>query len=325
MKKYPDRRAFLKTAAVSTMSLALHPSLFALVKIKKKKVVFGLITDLHQDIVPDGKDRLQAFLAAAKSKKVDALIQMGDFAVPSKQNQEVISLFNSAHSHSFHVLGNHDVDNGFSWEECKQAYGMEASYYSQEIQGIKIIVLDGNEPDSPTFKSGYPSYIGESQQVWLRNELEEAVSPCVIISHQPIAGIYTIDNAGEIQEILSQYAAKILLAINGHAHVDQHVVIGGVNYVHINSASYYWVGERLAHYSYSPSIHDSFPNLKFTCPYSDSLFAFLTIDWNKGEIQIEGRRATWIGPSPQELGYTILTEREQKENLTPAISSRKIK
>jgi 3',5'-cyclic-AMP phosphodiesterase len=321
MKFQSSRRSFIRKIALGSLALGgFGASGFSV----SKPIKIGLITDLHQDIIPDGTERLQAFLSFMKKRKVDALVQMGDFAVPSESNKSLISLFNSSHSKALHVLGNHDIDYGHTWEQCLKAYRMPSPYYSVDVAGIKLIVLDGNEKGSPNPRGSYPSYVGKIQQDWLKTELEKAEIPVVILSHQPIAGIYTLDNALEMQELLAEYADKILLAINGHAHVDQYLEVKGVKYLHLNSASYYWVGEKLVHNSYSEKVHANHPELAFTCPYSQSLFAFMSIDLNKGEIILEGRQAEWIGPSPLELGYAILSEEEQRKHVLPQISSRKI-
>ncbi|WP_158587729.1 metallophosphoesterase family protein [Algoriphagus lacus] len=291
----------------------------------QESLKIGLISDLHLDIIHDGKERLNTFLIESLLQQPHGLIQMGDFAIPKPENLSSIDAFNKAHPRALHVLGNHDMDGGYSREEVAKTYGMPGLYYSTDMESIRLIVLDGNDPGSPKNKGGYASYIGPEQQAWLISELEKAEKPVLIVSHQPIAGIYTIDNSQEIQEILSRFATKILLAINGHAHVDQHVEVGGVHYVHINSASYYWVGEKLAHNSLPKEIHEKNPSLKFTCPYADPIFAMLSIDPAGRKITIEGKRTSWIGPSPQQLGYSILNEREQRDNLRPEIKSRKIK
>jgi predicted phosphodiesterase len=319
-----SRRDFLKLSSASLFSLAIPESILGLFSKASSSISFGLISDLHHDIVQDGMERLQTFLSEMEIQKPNALIQLGDFAVPSPKNKILIDRFNSAHGSILHVLGNHDIDGGYSWEDCLNAYGMESSYYTRNIGGIKVIVLDGNEPGSEKYKSGYFSYIGKTQQEWLIEELSAASEPVLIISHQPIAGIYTIDNALEIQKLLARFSDKILLAINGHAHVDQHIFEGGVNYIHINSASYYWVGEKLAHQSYPVEIHEKFPQLQNTCPYSESLFALLTINPKERRIHIQGRKASWVGPSPSELNYPILSKEEQALYLNPQISSRKI-
>lgn len=318
-----SRRDFLKTSSVSLLSLAIPDSMIGLFS-SEEKLKIGIISDLHMDVIHDGMERLQIFIDQMKVEKPDALIQMGDFAIPKPENLELIQSFNAAHPRAFHVLGNHDMDEGFSREEAAKTFGMSKTYYSEDMGEIQLIVLDGNDPGGPTKQGIYDSYIGPTQQSWLVNELEKAGKPVLILSHQPLAGIYPLVNALEIQRILSRYSSKILLAINGHAHVDQHIEVDGVHYVHINSASYYWVGEKLKHESLSSEIHEDHPSLKFTCPYLAPLFALLTIDLKSRKISIQGRKTEWIGPSPLELGYSILKESEQKCFLRPQISKRKI-
>ncbi|MBC6365946.1 metallophosphoesterase [Algoriphagus sp. AK58] len=319
-----SRRDFLKAASATVFSLALPESMLSLFSKNQKAVHIGMITDLHVDIIHDAAIRFHTFLEEMKKLQVDALFQLGDFAIPKAENLPYIQSFNQAHQHSFHVLGNHDMDEGFSLEEVVKRYGMPGNYYSVEVGGIQILVLDGNDTGSPRYKSGYHSYVGPKQQAWLRKELEKANKPVLIISHQPIAGIYTIDNAQEIQRLLSEFSDKILLAINGHAHVDQHVLVGGVNYLHLNSASYYWVGEKLAHLSLPEEIHTQYPSLRFTCPYSDALFGLLTIDPVEKTISLKGKKARWVGPSPLELGYSIVSPELQKLHVQPQISDREI-
>lgn len=317
----PSRRKFLKASSIAAVSFAIPKAAFAFTKSLKNNVTLGVISDLHHDLIPDGKERLNGFLKEVSKRKPQAIIQMGDFAFPSETNRELVNLFNEAHPNSFHVLGNHDMDEGFSKEDCLKSWGMPSSYYSKEVSGLKLIVLDGNDAGSPTHKGGYASYIGPVQQEWLKSELEASALPVVIISHQPIAGVYPIDNTGEIQQILSAFSQKIILAINGHAHVTQHLVMGGVNYVHINSASYYWVGEKFKHKSYPDSVHEIYPSLEFACPYESSLFAFLTIDPVSNKVTVRGKKTKWIGPNPAELGYDIVTPEDLKNHVKPEIES----
>jgi calcineurin-like phosphoesterase family protein len=319
-----SRREFLKTSSITFFSLALPESVLSLFSTTQQLVSFGLITDLHVDIIHDAEYRFKTFLQEMKENRVDALFQLGDFAIPKAENHQVIEAFNRAHPKAYHVLGNHDMDGGFSREEVVKAYGMPGKYYSTEVNGIQILVLDGNDTGSPAYTSGYPSYIGSEQQAWLREKLTKADQPVLIVSHQPIAGIYTIDNAKEIQALLSEFSEKILLAINGHAHVDQLVNVDGVNYLHLNSASYYWVGEKLSHLSLPEEIHDKYPSLKFTCPYSEPLFGVLTIDPKEKKMTLKGKKTQWIGPSPLDLGYAIVAPELQKLHVQPRISDREM-
>ena len=321
---YLDRRSFLKSTLLTSFSLALPSSILKLWAGQTENLRLGLITDFHRDSIHDSDLRLQTFLEEMNRVEVHAKIQLGDFAIPKPANTSFIASFNQGNIPAYHVLGNHDMDEGYSKEQAVQAFGMPSAYYAQVIQGIRILVLDGNELGSQTTKGGYASYIGKVQQDWLNQQLADSNEPVMIISHQPIAGIYTIDNAVEIQNLLSGHASKIILAINGHAHVDQFLKVGGVPYLHLNSASYYWVGEKHAHLSLDAKTHAAFPSLAWTCPYAAVLFGILTLDRKAKELTLKGRKSSWIGPSPLELGYSILSPAEQEMYLNPQISNREL-
>ena len=321
---YLDRRSFLKSTLLTTFSLALPSSILKLWAGQTENLRLGLITDFHRDAIHDSDLRLQTFLEEMNRVEVHAKIQLGDFAIPKPANTSFIASFNQGNIPAYHVLGNHDMDEGYSKEQAVQAFGMPSAYYAQVIQGIRILVLDGNELGSQTTKGGYASYIGKVQQDWLNQQLADSNEPVMIISHQPIAGIYTIDNAVEIQNLLSAHASKIILAINGHAHVDQFLKVDGVSYLHLNSASYYWVGEKHRHLSLDAKTHAAYPSLAFTCPYAAVLFGVLTLDWKAKKLTLKGRKSSWIGPSPLELGYSILSPAEQEMYLNPQISNREL-
>ncbi len=319
-----DRRSFIKSTLLTSCSFLLPQAILDLWAGEEQSLRLGLITDLHKDIIHDADLRLQTFLDTLKGAPPHAKIQLGDFAIPKKENQPFIDLFNQGPIPSLHVMGNHDLDEGYTKEQVIQTFGMPAAYYAQVIQGIRILVLDGNDPGSPKSTAGNASYIGKAQQDWLNQELTNSKEPVLIFSHQPIAGIYTIDNAAEIQALLSAHASKIILAINGHAHVDQFLKVGGVSYLHLNSASYYWVGEKHSHLSMDAATHVAYPSLSRTCPYAEVLFGILNLDRKEGKLALTGRKSSWIGPSPLELGYSILSKAEQELYLQPRISDRKI-
>ena len=321
---YLDRRSFIKSTVLTSFSLALPSSILKLWAGQVENLRLGLIADFHRDAIHDSDLRLQTFLEEINRVEVHAKIQLGDFAIPKPANTSFIASFNQGNITAYHVLGNHDMDEGYSKDQAIQAFGMPSAYYAQVIQGVRILVLDGNDPGSPTTKGGYASYIGKEQQDWLNQQLEESKEPVIVISHQPIAGIYTIDNAVEIQNLLSVHSSKIILAINGHAHVDQLIKVAGVSYLHINSASYYWVGEKHRHLSLDANTHVAYPLLAFTCPYADVLFGVLTLDRRAKKLTLKGRKSSWIGPSPLELGYAILSPAEQEMYLNPQISNREL-
>ena len=106
------RRDFFRAAGVVATSIILPRQVMAALAKIKKPIKLGMIADLHQDVMHDGPARLKAFLDAMKEEKPDALIQLGDFAYPTKKNEAVTKAFEKAHSRTLHVLGNHEVDGG---------------------------------------------------------------------------------------------------------------------------------------------------------------------------------------------------------------------
>ncbi len=286
------------------------------------KIRIGLITDLHQDIMHDGPERMAAFLNWAESIGADAVMQLGDFAYPNSGNASVIDPFNAAGG--LHVIGNHDMDAGHTKEQCLKVWGMPSLYYATDVAGIRVLVLDANEKGSPTHGGGYVKYIGKEQQAWMREQLESQDGPFLIASHQPLAGSQSIDNTDEIQSLLAEFADKIWICINGHSHLDLLLRVKKVSYLHINSASYQWVGGKLIHNSYADEIHKAHKWIQYTCPYREPIFAALVLDPADGSIVVEGQSGSWVGPSPAALGSDPDPAIHHGEEIVPWIRNRRI-
>ena len=303
-----SRRAVIKTLAFTSASLAIPASAKNNISKLSKHVKFGVIADSHIGFVKNAETRLDSFLAEMKKEKPNALIQLGDFAHPNEKCKPSVDAFNKAHKHAFHTIGNHDIkDHGFTRADCKKFWGIPDPYYTKDVDGLRIIVLDGNEKGSPTHKGGYPSYIGKDQQKWLERKLKNSTKPVLIVSHQPLAGRIAVDNAKEMQALLSKYSDKIILCINGHSHVDQLLTIDDISYLHINSASYYWLGGRVR-----------------LAEYKDPLFATISIDPHKKEITIKGVASTWKKGTPEDVDYFKGNNAKLKGIVVPKISNRTI-
>jgi Icc protein len=319
-----SRRSFLSTATVASLTLTLPRRAAADIEALEKQIQIGVIADLHHDVMHDGVARMQAFLKEMSVSKPDAILQLGDFAYPGSKNSDVINMFNQSHSQSLHVIGNHDTDAGFTKDNCIDVWGMPGRYYAKNIAGIQLLVLDGNDGGSPTHKGGYASYVGKEQVEWLKEQLGTLDGPIIVASHQPLAGAYAVDNADEIQTILGNSASKVILVINGHSHIDKVLRVKNVTYMHVNSASYKWVGGNYRHESYSKEIHEKHPSISYTCPYRDSLFTTLTVDPGNLTIQVKGCRSSWVGKSPAELGLDMHPGLTNGEEIAPRIRGRKI-
>ena len=127
--KASGRRDFVKLSTLAGAALVLPIDVFSS-NIVREPIEIGLIADMHQDVMHDGEDRLQAFLDAASKKNPDFIVQMGDFCLPHKTNDNFMARWNAFKGKKYHILGNHDMDHGFSKEQTKVFWGMPDNYYS---------------------------------------------------------------------------------------------------------------------------------------------------------------------------------------------------
>jgi predicted phosphodiesterase len=299
------RRDFLSKTALLGVGAILPWKPCLALSGKAEKLRIGLIADLHQDIMHDGEQRLRQFLNKATKSKADFIIQMGDFCVPKSQNESLMRLWNTFENPSYHILGNHDTDGGFSKEQTIAFWGMKSRYYSFDAHGYHFVVLDGND-ENPKPWSGYNRYIGEEQQEWLKADLEDTNLHTLVFSHQTLENEEGgVANFAEIRKILEESnqraAGKVVSCFSGHHHTDYMTSINGIYYIQINSASYRWVGDNYKQMRYSEEIDQQYPWIKYTIPYQDPLYTFLDID-PKGSLRIASRKTKFVGPGPEEMG-----------------------
>lgn len=314
------RRSFLKNTAIGLTGAPLLRDIPVLPGEKERRgstVTFGLCTDTHQDIFPGVEDRLAEFIQAAKKRKVDFILQNGDFCFPSGTNGNFMSVWNSFPGLKYHVLGNHDMDR-CSKDEAFDFFGAGTSqfYYSFEVKGFHFIVLDANyiykngryipyEKGNYFSNPGYINYLTPDQLDWLRKELAKTSKPVIIFSHQPLN--LTVSNRGEVLKILrdanSGGVKKVIACFSGHLHKNWHVVVDDIHHVQVNSMSYLWVGDRYScETRYPTEVQAQYPYLKNMIPYKDALYAFVELDAGRREIRITGRSSGFIPPGPHELG-----------------------
>lgn len=286
-----------------------------------KSVRIGICADVHLPTMHDAEERLQTFLDSMQTAQPDFIIELGDFGTPAEEYASGFALWNSYPGKKHHVIGNHEMDGGYSLEEAIAYRNMPSSYYSFDNSGFHFIVLDGNDKKHPD-ETGYRQYIGPQQSEWLKTELENTTQPTIIFSHQGIGTINGIDNGEEIRAILEYHNAKatdhkVIACFNGHSHFDAAEEVNGIWYVTINSMGYKWLGEEYMHIRYSEEVDKNFKWIKYTAPYKDPLFTVVDIS-TEGYIRMTGKKTEWVGPSPWELNYT----EEFKHYIIPQITAR---
>jgi predicted phosphodiesterase len=292
------------------------------------KVVIGLCSDVHLPTMHDSEYRIRTFIDSMKIAQPDFIIELGDFGTPAEKYRHLFEIWNSFPGEKYHVIGNHEMDGGFSREQAVAYRKMQNSWYAFDKNQFHFIVLDGNDPKEPGAK-GYKQFIGDAQLNFLETELAHSKYPVVIFSHQGLTNyadaageIYGVENAAQIREILETHnqqnpRKKVIACFNGHSHNDYAEPVNGIWYVTINSMSYKWLGEEFEYIRYSPEVDRDFKWIKYTAPYKEPLFAIVEIS-SEGHIKIRGKQTEWAGPSPWEVGYPDSLQKYVR----PAISDR---
>lgn len=320
-----DRKEFLINTGLAGGALLF--TRFPGSKPENKKIRFGVITDLHHDIMHDGADRLSAFIDAMNTEAPDFIIQLGDFCFPKKENLPLMNIWDKFKGPKYHVIGNHDTDGGYTREQVVAFWKAKAKYYSFDTNGFHFVVLDGNEHNAGESRPpGYARYISPVQLEWLKGDLDGTELPAIVMCHQGLdndAG--GLENGTLIRYALEQAnekagRQKVILVLSGHHHQDYYNHINDIHYVQINSASYQWLGDKYKVMRYTEDVDRSHPSIKYTVPYKDPIWAMIEIE-QKGRINIKGRKTVFVGPSPEELGVNIS---DHIYPIVPFISDRKL-
>ena len=271
----------------------------------------GVGADLHHDLVPDGAARLAALQSAAAEFGADALAQLGDFCHPIATNRPLLRQWREGPGPQIDVLGNHDMDGGFTSEATAHWLGMPARYHSFVLRGYRLIVLDGNErrPDLPSIK-GYPRAVSDSQLAWLESTLAHDTLPVVVLCHQGLDGIGGgVANAAQVRAVLERahQGHRIRLVLTGHHHLDYLRLVRGIPYLQVNSFSYHWTDRKTSGGRFSPEVEARYPYLKQVLVYDRPLFGLIELTPSGGRVI--GRSACFVGGyGPREAGVPEVIE-----------------
>lgn len=321
------------------ISIIILPILFSVIVEGQEKVSFGVIADLHKDIIPDADQRLEIFVDEMNRINPDFIIQLGDFCFPVERNKALIEIWNKFRGEKYHVLGNHDMDIS-SKDSTISFWNMKNQYYSFDIGKFHFVVLDLNNFKNHNIITDYDNgnyysfpkargYIDKKQLDWLKDDLSSTKKLTVIFSHQ-YPGTRRIRRGSNMKKLRSVLTKenresgyiKIIACFCGHNHSDIQKKIKGIHYFQINSISYNWIGEKYQSTErFSPEDNERYPSLRNTAPYKEPLYATVEIS-EDGYIKINGKKSTFIPPTPKDLGVSW---RFFSGRVVPYISNRMIK
>ena len=104
-----ERRKFINYLGKGATSLLLPSTLLSFKPSisstdNSEKLTFGIVSDVHKDLMPDAGERLETFITKATERQVDFIIQLGDFCMADSKNTR---------PKSFTQLEEEDFDNLF--------------------------------------------------------------------------------------------------------------------------------------------------------------------------------------------------------------------
>ena len=254
------RRVFLRASAGTLGGLALAPLSCApqlISRARRPTPKFGIVTDTHYaDVDTFGTrfyrhslDKLSECVELMNAKKVDFLIELGDFkdqdSPPVEQKtisylKTVEKAFQQFKGPTYHVLGNHDVDSISKSQFLANIRNTNidawCSYYSFDLKGLHFVVLDANyTTDGSNYDHGNFDWtdpnIAPDELDWLKHDLAAARGPVIIFIHQPLDGTgqYYVKNAADVRRIL-QESGKVLAVFQGHYHEGACSLIESIHY-----------------------------------------------------------------------------------------------
>lgn len=302
------RNDFLKTVAFGAAGSILPARLKAEEQedaAGRKRISFGIISDLHQDFSFDAPDRLRAFIKSMNQKKPDFILQLGDFCVPKDENMVIMDIWNQFPGSKYHVIGNHEFDQQSTLEQIVRFFKMPANYYSFDIKGYHFIVLDGNGKIPSAADARYPSYFNEEQLSWLENDINTTTLPCIVFCHQGLDhnGVTNRESVRLLLQNCNKKSGyiKVKAVFSGHHHLDYYNQINGIHYIQVNSATYRWLGKAYNNTSL-PAVHyEKYPLIRNMAYYEDPIWAYVEISEN-GRLTVAGRKTSWKGFSPYDMG-----------------------
>ncbi len=175
-------------------------------RIVKKPLKIGVITDAHfygkkvndqWEMNWRSREAMERFVEKMNNDfHPDLVVEIGDL-VDGKDHNALMDwkiadrMMSKLKMPYYHTIGNHEM-RSFTKKTWLELTGYKKPYYFKDIDGYRIIILDGNHlpggKDTSPEKEYYPGALGLVQWEWLDGVLKEAVmqdKDPVVFLHQP--------------------------------------------------------------------------------------------------------------------------------------------
>jgi len=273
---------------------------------------FSVFSDIHYlpgyFISGDG-EHLEFIQKRAEENGCDFIIHCGDMthAAGEPQLDWYIKKYNDFHIPSYHCLGNHDGDS-CPLDKVLKLYNMPDGHYYFDCKGVRMIVCDPNYYYEDGVYTHYDmgshykhpntiDYMPPEQLEWLRETIDTAEGPCILISHQSFERQCDgVKNQEEVRKIINEANEKrphsVLMCINGHHHRDNIRILDNVIYFELNSASFDYM--RWPYDGYPKDLVEKYRQIPHTIIYNDPIHAVITVEGTT--VTIEGMESsTFMG------------------------------
>jgi predicted phosphodiesterase len=297
---------------------------------------FSVFADLHHypGVFMGGTDEDLAFIRKrAEDENCAFIIHAGDFSHGPTLVPDYVEKYNNFRIPTYHCLGNHDSDHT-PYDETLRRYRMPDGHYFFDNGGYRFIVCDPNYyyvngeyihyDMGNYYKFGaYRDYMPPEQLDWLRETIDTAPGPCILISHESFERDDGVQNREEVLKIINEANKKkphsVLMCINGHHHRDFIRILDGVCYFDLNSASYDWVEKK--HDNYPKELCEEIRLLSNTVVYNDPIHAIITLEGTT--ITIDGMESSMFMGINREHTENPIYDRAGRP-VTPTVQSAKI-
>ncbi len=186
----------------------------------------------------------------------DFVISMGD-NIAGGEDHEVLADARTYHDYAnqlsaphYYVIGNHEcipveVYQLLTWDELLGAWEMDSRWYSFDVRGFHVIVIDG----WISLRSDKHADVLKAELAWLAADLEACELPTMVFVHQAI-GFQQADSpswiatdnrkfwppGNPLETVIQKHADKIVGVFEGHKHASLWKTCCGVTYHQIGAS-----------------------------------------------------------------------------------------
>jgi len=159
----------------------------------------------------------------------------------AKQLRHINNIFRKSNAPRRYCIGNHDLSH-LSELAVEENLGIDYVHSSTDIDGLRVITMDTNEPDPREDEEEYVTTgsVSAAELAWLDEQLDTSLPVIVFSHHSPVqtldGKIYRINiyAADHVREVLERYN-NVVAVFSGHHAVNYQTELNGINYVIINN------------------------------------------------------------------------------------------